>query len=165
MNLLEIKSIIENNPVIVATVMKLNTPNIVAVTSVKVISDDSIVITDNYMKSTVENTKRIPKVIGIDISYKMLKKCSKDLRLINANAEKLPFLDNVFDTIISFTVLQDVKDIKKAVSEIRRVLKKDGNILITVLNKNKIKKIRELLKKEFKNLKEENIGKDIAFFT
>jgi len=110
-------------------------------------------------------TKRIPKVIGIDISYKMLKKCSKDLRLINANAEKLPFLDNVFDTIISFTVLQDVKDIKKAVSEIRRVLKKDGNILITVLNKNKIKKIRELLKKEFKNLKEENIGKDIAFFT
>lgn len=52
MNLLEIKNIIEGNPVTLSTVMKDGRPNAIGVACVKVVSDVEIVITDNYMNQT-----------------------------------------------------------------------------------------------------------------
>jgi ubiquinone/menaquinone biosynthesis C-methylase UbiE len=60
------------------------------------------------------------------------------IRYIQGFAEDLPFEDNFFDLVIISNTLDHVKDMKKAVNEIWRVLKKDGYVLfITYL---KVKK-------------------------
>lgn len=110
-------------------------------------------------------TELIPNVIGCDSSIKMLGKCSERLRVVQCDVECLPFKDAVFDTVFSLTVLQDVKNPEKVVEEIKRVLKKKGRIIISVLNKNKINEVKKILLKKFKILKEESVGKDLVFFT
>lgn len=44
---------------------------------------------------------------------------------------KIPFPDESFDTVVSFQVLEHVPDSKFMLSEIHRVLKKSGQLLIT----------------------------------
>ena len=77
------------------------------------------------------------KIVGIDISLKMLqeaeKKASsskKDITLIAANGEKLPFRDNSFDFIFMSHVLSVLPNPEHALSEIHRTVKKDGQIVI-----------------------------------
>jgi len=53
--------IIENNPVALATSDKKGKPHVIAVACVKV-KDDKIIITNNYMKTTIDNIKQNPKV-------------------------------------------------------------------------------------------------------
>ncbi len=48
----------------------------------------------------------------------------KQLKLISASVEKLPFKDRSFDTVISTHTLEHVLDFDQAVSELRRVTKK-----------------------------------------
>jgi len=110
-------------------------------------------------------TEKLGNVVGIDYSINMLKLCQKGLNLVCANAELLPFKDNSFDTIISMTVLQDVDDVVSSVSEIKRVLKPDGRIILSVLNKKKIEEIRKVLKDNFRNLSEKENYNDVVFFT
>jgi SAM-dependent methyltransferase len=55
-------------------------------------------------------------------------------RLINANAEVLPFEDNTFDAVFSVAVLEHVNDVKKAMSESLRVLKPNGVLWANVPN-------------------------------
>ena len=52
-NLNEIKELIENNPVALATVMADGQPNIIGVAFVKVVADNQLLVTDNYMKQTI----------------------------------------------------------------------------------------------------------------
>lgn len=54
MNLLTIKNLIEKNPLAFATVFN-NKPNVIGVAFVKVMDKNKILITDNYMKSTIKN--------------------------------------------------------------------------------------------------------------
>ena len=54
MNLLKIKNLIEKNPLAFATVSN-NKPNVIGVACVKVVDKNKILITDNYMKSTIKN--------------------------------------------------------------------------------------------------------------
>jgi len=56
------KKIIEENPVAVATIDGGNKPNVIAVAYVKVVSDNEIIITDNYMTKTKENIQANPNI-------------------------------------------------------------------------------------------------------
>jgi predicted pyridoxine 5'-phosphate oxidase superfamily flavin-nucleotide-binding protein len=56
MDLLKIKSLIEKNPVALATVMN-GRPNMIGVAFVKVVSGKELIITDNYMNQTVKDIK------------------------------------------------------------------------------------------------------------
>lgn len=47
------------------------------------------------------------------------------------DGHKIPFPDEYFDGIVAFQVLEHVEDIESMFSEIRRVLKKSGKLLIT----------------------------------
>ena len=49
------KKIIENNPIAFSTIDDTNKPNVIAVAYVKVVSNNQILITDNFMKQTKEN--------------------------------------------------------------------------------------------------------------
>lgn len=57
----EIKKIIEENPLALATVNSDGSPHVIAVAFAKV-EDDTIIVTDNYMKKTVENLKKSPNI-------------------------------------------------------------------------------------------------------
>lgn len=54
----EIKHLIENNAIAFATVDSKGHPNVIGVAYVKVVSDNQIVITDNFMKQTKENIEK-----------------------------------------------------------------------------------------------------------
>jgi SAM-dependent methyltransferase len=52
-----------------------------------------------------------------------------DVRLVRAPAEKLPFADGSFDTVVGTLVLCTVSDPARAVAEVARVLKPGGRLL------------------------------------
>jgi len=53
----ELKNLIENNVVSFSTVDKDKAPHSIAVAYVKVVDKNKVLISDNYMKETVENLK------------------------------------------------------------------------------------------------------------
>jgi arsenite methyltransferase len=77
-------------------------------------------------------------VTGIDVTPEMLELSKKNLKeasienvtLRQTNAEKLHFPDNNFDVIISNGVLNLIPEKAKAFSEIFRVLKLDGRLMV-----------------------------------
>src|SRR3989344_3688900 len=99
--------------------------------------------------------------IGIDNSEEMIKQ-SKEGNLIHGEAEKSPFPDKSFNTVISVTSFHNFKNMEKALLEIKRV-SKNNNIAISFLKKsNKINEFRNLLKQYFK-FHEVDCDKDILF--
>lgn len=61
-NLNEFKSVIEKSIIALATVMENSKANAIAVGQVKVISEDEVLITDNYMNQTVKDILANPSV-------------------------------------------------------------------------------------------------------
>jgi ubiquinone/menaquinone biosynthesis C-methylase UbiE len=59
--------------------------------------------------------------IGVDPSEKMLSFYSGKQNVLVAVAENLPFQANDFDVVTSFTAIQNFKNIKKGLDEIKRV--------------------------------------------
>jgi ubiquinone/menaquinone biosynthesis C-methylase UbiE len=54
------------------------------------------------------------------------------LQIINGSITELPFQDEMFDLVCAFDVIEHVEDDQLAVSEMKRVAKKDGVVFITV---------------------------------
>ncbi|MFA5571956.1 MAG: class I SAM-dependent methyltransferase [Crenarchaeota archaeon] len=78
-------------------------------------------------------------VVGIDISRKLLRKAKHyaalNVDVVQADADYLPFLDCMFGVVFSFTVLQNLPKPAKTLQEIKRIIKKDGKVVITGLKK------------------------------
>jgi len=74
------------------------------------------------------------RVYVADVSKDALRLIKKEdcFKKTDADACNLPYKDNFFDTVVSFDVLEHIKNDQKAVSEICRVLKKDGKFIFTV---------------------------------
>ena len=71
-------------------------------------------------------------VVGVDFSQNMLdiaKSKSSNIQYIQADATKLPFDDNSFDVITMGFGLRNIPNAEKAVEEIYRVLKPNGQFL------------------------------------
>ncbi len=72
-------------------------------------------------------------VQGIEDYLPAVKYCqSQKFNVKKGSAERLPFKANTFDFILCADVLEHLKDDKKAVEEIKRVLKPRGELLLTV---------------------------------
>lgn len=76
------------------------------------------------------------KIIAIDFSEKMLqiakkKNDNKNIEFIQMNAEQTPFPDNYFDTCIIGFGLRNIPCNTKALQEFHRILKNDGQLIIT----------------------------------
>ena len=67
----EIKNIIEQNPITIATITPQGMPNIIGVASVKVINDNQILVTDNFMNQTIKDIKNSPHVAVLGWDKKM----------------------------------------------------------------------------------------------
>ena len=73
-----------------------------------------------------------------------------NIHLIQGVAENLPFKDENFDMILSLSTLQHVNDQYKTLSEIKRVLKKNGLLLVSVpMDKNIFTLFRKTKKPEY----------------
>ncbi|MHA1214987.1 MAG: class I SAM-dependent methyltransferase [Candidatus Hodarchaeales archaeon] len=98
----------------------------------------------NVLEVGVGTGKNLPyyrsrtKVTGIDISPGMLGKAKKKVRTLRLknielrlmNAEKMSFEDETFDTVVCTFVLCSVPEPVKAIKEMLRVLKPNGNIIM-----------------------------------
>jgi len=74
--------------------------------------------------------------IGIDPSGRMLDKASDlGIRVVQAVAETLPFPSGCFDYVLMVTTICFVDDLHRSFAEARRVLKKDGHILVGFVDK------------------------------
>jgi ubiquinone/menaquinone biosynthesis C-methylase UbiE len=81
---------------------------------------------------------KIQNYTGADIAVTALKAGRKTYpkkRFICANAEKLPFKDNSFDNIIFFEIIEHIPNYQKSITEIKRILKKDGKLFIATPNR------------------------------
>jgi|SRR3989344_3481714 len=101
------------------------------------------------------------KSVGIDNCREMIEKGGKNLKY--ADAEKLPFKDKSFNTVISVTAFHNIKNMEKALKEAIRV-SKNSNICISFLKRSKrLNEFSKLFSKYFKNYKEIEEEKDIIF--
>ncbi len=81
---------------------------------------------------------KFPEVIGgLDINQKYLKIAKKHaydkrVKIKQGNLYSLPYPDNYFNFIIASEILEHLSDDKRALSELKRVLKKGGVLIITV---------------------------------
>ncbi|MFH0798321.1 MAG: methyltransferase domain-containing protein [Candidatus Woesearchaeota archaeon] len=73
-----------------------------------------------------------------------------DGKKVVGGAEYLPFPDKTFNSIVSLTALHHVKDIDKAIREIKRVSKDGCNYAFSILKKaNNFNELKSKLKKYF----------------
>jgi len=95
------------------------------------------------------------EIYALDISEKMLsvveherkRRGITNVKTIKSDVEKLPFEDNSFDFIISVGVMECLKEQKKALAEMYRVLKPGGTLYIRWINRNGIWGTTELVLK------------------
>jgi glycosyltransferase involved in cell wall biosynthesis/ubiquinone/menaquinone biosynthesis C-methylase UbiE len=80
------------------------------------------------------------EVWGIDGSIGMILQCQKEFgeaqraRFVVGDAAKLPFPDELFDTVICMGVLPNVQTSEAALKEFTRVVKRNGTLLISFPN-------------------------------
>jgi ubiquinone/menaquinone biosynthesis C-methylase UbiE len=79
------------------------------------------------------------RVIGLDISQPMLVRAGQKavkypFRGVAGDMRFLPFADKCFDRVVSMTALEFTADGKGAVSELFRVTRKGGVVVVTTLN-------------------------------
>lgn len=83
-----------------------------------------------YFEKLVRRSLEGP-VIGIDLSTGMIREALRISALVCvADAQRLPFESEAFDTVICMHVLYHAPDISLAVSELRRVMKMGGRVLV-----------------------------------
>jgi SAM-dependent methyltransferase len=79
------------------------------------------------------------EMIGVDINRERLQKSMEAMHLFNipryitvaANVERMPLRDGEFDKVIAVDIIEHVKSPHRLCQEARRILKENGEILIT----------------------------------
>lgn len=100
---------------------------------------------------------------GIDPSEKLIdiaKQSYPNKKFLVGKAEELPFPDKSFDYVISLTAVQNFDDVKKSISEIKRVAKGNAKIVISILKKSDKVKLLKTLLNNYKMIEQE---KDLMF--
>lgn len=81
------------------------------------------------------------KIVGLEydlaraMDARQISLSLQNATIVNAAGEQLPFPDNSFDLILSHEVLEHVNDDRQAISEMARVLRPAGRIVVFVPNR------------------------------
>lgn len=73
--------------------------------------------------------------VGIDVYKKAIdygKRKYKNIKLVKADAHKIPFKDREFEVIICCEVLEHVEEPEVVIKEMRRVLKENGTLIVEI---------------------------------
>ena len=82
--------------------------------------------------------KKCKRVFGVDPNERLVREANMNYPTIDfkvGTAENLPFKDKTFDLVIMGDVLEHVENEDKSLSEIHRVLKEDGLLIVTAPHK------------------------------
>lgn len=78
-------------------------------------------------------------IVGIDISIELLNqsivRLNGSINLLNADAENLPFRCCIFNKVFGITLFQNIPDPLKALSELKRISSRDGDICVSIIKK------------------------------
>ncbi|MFA5388582.1 MAG: methyltransferase domain-containing protein [Candidatus Omnitrophota bacterium] len=89
----------------------------------------TVIATDLYCKDPKSHT------VGMDNARQLISKIGgKNISLCACSGESLPFKDDVFDLVFSSYTLQYIKDRQFVLNELKRVVKKDGEIVLVLPN-------------------------------
>ncbi|WP_296621766.1 bifunctional demethylmenaquinone methyltransferase/2-methoxy-6-polyprenyl-1,4-benzoquinol methylase UbiE [Marivirga sp.] len=126
----------------------------------------------------IESLKLNPDhVIGVDISEGMLnvgreklkkRKLDDKITLTSGDSENLPFEDNKFDAIIVAFGVRNFENLEKGLSEMFRVLRPGGKVVVLEFSKPKSFPFKQLYNFYFKNILPtlgKTISKDNAAYT
>jgi len=101
-------------------------------------------------------------IFGCDISFQMLKQAAeRGETVVQADMEFLPFKSSAFNSILSFTSLQNLPETKPALEEAKRVSK--GVFVLTMLKKRLSEDFYKHLRKIFEIQEVKDIGEDAGF--
>jgi len=87
--------------------------------------------------------KQVGHLVGVDLSKGLLKIAlahvkqagTRNVSLVRADVDYLPFKERVFDKVFALTVLQDSSDLNMTLKEITRTTKNDSTLAVTGLKK------------------------------
>ena len=80
-------------------------------------------------------------VMGVDISGKLLLQAKerarkfRNVHLVQADADHMPFKDSRFSVVFAFTVLQNMPEPLETLKEVKRIAEHDAPIVVTGLKK------------------------------
>jgi len=107
------------------------------------------------------------KAYGVDISdvaLKIAKKRYPDIKFYKQNLVKLKFPSQYFDKIVCYNVIEHIAEQDKVLKELKRVLKKNGILVIGTNIKNSICwKLYQLLITEHTHIKEFTVKEFVEF--
>ena len=86
----------------------------------------AVVTTTDITDNAVALTREIAEEAGLPV------------KVVQTSATKLPFPDNSFDCVYSYGVLHHIPDINAALSEIQRVLRPGGTVMVMLYNRNSL---------------------------
>jgi len=84
---------------------------------------------------------RVNTIVGLDISKKMLAEArdnahnSRNIYLVAADADNMPFRDSFFERVFAFTLIQNLPSPARTLEEIKRVAAKNALFVITGMKK------------------------------
>lgn len=92
------------------------------------------------------------KVVGVDFSKELLLKAKEraetleNVDLVQADADHLPFRNDLFDVVFAFTMLQNMPKPLETLRETHRIARKGAVVMVTGLKKAvSLKALKELL--------------------
>lgn len=90
---------------------------------------------DGFVAKVVLSNRKGKFDVGIDMNEDEIyfaRKSGSYKKVIVGTVYNLPFKDESFETVFSNSVVEHIPDLNRALSEMSRVLKKDGQFIITV---------------------------------
>lgn len=103
------------------------------------------------LKHIYERGRNIQSLTGLDLSDRLIEMARKNVpsaHIVKGDAEEMPFPNESFDIVVMIDVFQYLLNVDKALSEVRRVLRKGGSFIVTVPNRDWV-----LFKRYIKNRK------------
>lgn len=92
-----------------------------------------------------------PGAVGLDLSPGMLSLArQRGLNIVQGSVDGLPFADDAFDTVVSFKVLPHVPAIQQALSDLARVTRPGGHLILEFYNRRSLRGLVKLLKRPTK---------------
>ena len=114
---------------------------------------------DGVLNQFLENCE----ITSLDLSKELLALNSNPNK-VQGSATEIPFEDNSFNYVLSFSMLQDIENYEKAIEEIKRVLKPNGKAILSFIKfSQKKERIIAKLKKKFEIKEEIEEEKDLIF--
>lgn len=101
-----------------------------------------------FIEILVRSLKSFKTITGVDVDKESLREANekfqgKEFRFLKAGSQELPFEDEAFDTVVISKALHHVEDPVASLTEMKRVLKQGGYLLINEMHRDGLTETQE----------------------